>query len=189
MLLTYSRLSPWKSETDFKAKIQTQQKIHTFRDGKRWRSGMRIDFWDESPRNTRKVPPPAPIVVSPSCATFWGVFKDKEGNPIEKPLVAAVEDYKWEFWDVVEGMEGYNPEATRQIGYDLWIGERHIDEKLINLVAKRDGFESVRDFVNWFDWSRTKKGVDSLEGQVIHWVKGKVYDKERADIYSHLKAV
>ena len=87
MLLPFSRLSPWKAETHFKSKIIIGQKKHTFRLGTRWSAGKRIDFWDESPRNSRKNPKPSHIDIPVSKADYWKKFKNKDKEVIHLSLI------------------------------------------------------------------------------------------------------
>ncbi len=143
MLLTFKRKFPITvppfnagTPTQFKLKIQSGEKKHSFRIGHRWKPGMPIHFWEESPRNNGF--DPAPFDLPKEMATYWD--KDNKGRTM--PLCSAVE--KWEMaFNLNEEFDGTD-------FFHFWIGGYAIIEKpQMEIVANNDGL-TLAQFVHWF---------------------------------------
>ena len=197
MLLSFKRNYPWGGETNFVQKIIQGEKIHTFRIGDRWRPGMFIDFWDESPRNKWADPKPEWFGVGePAGAKKWS-FHPEKGMML--PMAVSIETWEMRFsrlhefwwftlviggvfkWEAIvyQNVPTGGPEEFMDIAFDKTNYESISDpcEKL-ETIAKNDGLELLQ-FVKWFDHSSREKMLDVIKGQIIHWTD-KAYCQETA---------
>lgn len=126
--------------TYFKEKIQAGFKKHTFRNGNRWKAGMQIHM--------------ATGVRTKNYDRFNDCFHSiLQGLDYCK----SVQTYKFEF-----------SETLKFRNVSLSIDGRYIQQSEIFMIAKNDGFETVKDFVDYFFDSRDKE-TNTNEGQIIHW--------------------
>lgn len=176
MILSFKRRTPWHTDTNFKLKIQSRSKIHTFRMSKQMQPGHVIEFWEENPRNTTLNPEPFEL-PSYDCATEWKQIEDKEGRMIEKPVCFAIEPFRLVFPQLQRNKSIKKP--PKNIKAQLQIADLWINEQLLQLVAYNDGFDNSRDFLMWFMFNALKKKTHILTGEIKHWTD-QVYDAERA---------
>lgn len=166
MTLSFSRINPVTGkETGFVDKIKGGFKTHTFRTGKRWGPGKHIHFWQGSPRN------PSEHTFSFDIGREYCDFMGVDDKGRDTALVAAVEDFKMEIRETNQGRN-----------FSLIIGDLKVDETLLIAIAYRDGFDNYLDFIDWFHFNMKKKGIEVIEGQVIHWTDN-VYDYGNAQFY------
>lgn len=173
--------------TNFPAKIRNQEKIHTFRFGDRWRPGLKIHFWDESPRNIYADPPARAFTIPIDAAAHWSE-EDEQGRIF--PLCAAVET-----WDMVFRTDQLLQE---QINF-LSIGGKPIVKSWeVASIAKNDGL-ALAEFRAYFYNVLLEVAIEGLKlqgsyidrapitdqplpklitgtGQIIHWTD-KVYNE------------
>jgi len=185
MLLTMSSVFPHSGNaTHFKQMIaqptELDSKNHSIRalthgTKRRWRPGMKIHFWMGNPRNKKG---------RPWIHDFTPDYKAFHG---EDPIVQATED-------VAIYTSRHNEKTCRAVVY---IGKRievtafrDFNQEgpdlatgnipMISRLAKNDGFKTVDDFLSYFHY-RNHKGLTTLfKGQIIHWTKGLLYDKRKA---------
>lgn len=143
MLLTFKRKQPELltfvkgALTFFKLKIRSGHKITSFRVGQRWKPGMAIHFWENSPRNPNQEP--EPFSIPHARAAYWG--KDAKGNIV--PLCAGVEFFEMTFH--LDKIENHTTEF-----FKLKIGHEPISEyDRIRKIANQDGL-TIQQFIMWF---------------------------------------
>ena len=190
MLLPFKRTLSTGEGSDFVAKIRNQEKIHTFRLGSRWRPGLDIHFWDESPRNVHANPAAREFSIPNTSAEHW----EKNHKDQWLPKCVCVENFDMTFYT--------DQLLQEQINF-LSIGGRPVTNVWnITEIAKNDGL-TLKQFRHWFytaalDVTKEgmklqgmwKKGVKIMDqpqlpqliqvsGQIIHWTD-KVYYPEMA---------
>lgn len=193
MILPFSEHCPWtepngqRPKTDFQPKICQGIKIHTFRDGQRWKQGAKIHFYLRNPRNGGVAfTPPFNVVdqwMSNEAEGIWpkkmlSEFTQKHLEEHFTPLVHGVENYKIRV--------DYNGAQSPCVLFNLEIEELHVVCCNFNLVtheikhfapsnvyslkviAENDGLSEV-GFLRWFANSAKDKKEKESTGQIIHW--------------------
>jgi len=133
MLLTFSK-------DQFKDKILDGTKIHTIRTDKseRWKRGMKIHFWRGNPRNTNaKIKP----------------------HQFHESHCTSVQKIQFVWRTVNEGM------LNEGRAVQVWIDGRNVttDDQIIDALVKNDGFDSRKEFFEWFN--------EDFKGKLVHWTK------------------
>lgn len=205
MILSFSREIPdpktgGKKKSFFKEKIQGKAefvKKHTFREGKRWKVGDKIHFWDMSPRLKGKVSPdPKPFNPPVGLSFNWcdeeanklwqPSFNDKfymadnqfPGTAMYVPIVSAVDYffmnlYWFDFSEAWVVMELNFAGLQFKLHWDndekrVFKMQGDLDKLPIAQVSLNDGFTSLDDFFYFF-WSQNKFSPYTMEGQIVHW--------------------
>lgn len=165
MILSFKRhyLFDKETPTRFMEKIQAGSKIHSFRLGARWRAGLPIDFWEESPRN--QTMSPQEFTIPTDRAVVWR-HVNRQGKELFLPHCYKTEPFILELKRLPDADGQINRfEASLKIG-DLYFNT----PELFNLVATNDGFNSATEFCRWFA-EYIPKGHNSFtfRGVVVHW--------------------
>ena len=169
MILSFARKTPWGELTDFRRKVAELEKIHTFRMGNRWRPGMKIHFWDSSPRSkgSAKLAPEEFFLEESGVSICKEVrYSRPDEYGVKRVLVKSVQDFEMQFnFDV----EAEHWQMFLRIDGKL-IGEPDYEKGLseVREVCENDGL-SIDWFVRWFVHSAIKKETSILTGQVVHW--------------------
>ena len=164
MILSFSRLTPWGTPTEFKEQIQTGGKIHTMREIPRWKPGIAVDFWQENPRNTHKNP--EVFFIDKERAASWKKV-ERNSKIIHLPVCCATEQVEMTF---------FSDEKVQ-----IKIGSFFIDdENLFNLFARQDGFPEPYDMIRWFWIGLGQKPNTTITRQLVHWTKHGIYDVKNA---------
>ena len=190
MILSFSDFIAGE-ESLFEMKIGMREKIHTFRLGERFKVGYGIQHWMGNPRASGSrigSRTPHPIKLNYQSADYW--FWSKANKQYE-PVCCAIEKF------IMELQYDDDMNLEKLI---LKIGQNHIEQHNLGLVASKDGLklgtfkkyfsevgvEKMKAFLK--ENGRWEKGLNiryqpnrlqniQLTGQVIHWTKDQIYDK------------
>jgi hypothetical protein len=142
MILGYKQRFPWGKKTDFKAKILSGAKMHSFRkDPKnRWLVGMKIQ------QAIYRFRMQYHCFAEMECKCIQTIKIEKADDSIDKNCFI--------FREVIRGNEYI-------MGFKIIVDNKVLDRKAIAELAHNDGFDFTDDFFRIF-----RNGFD---GYIIHW--------------------
>ena len=166
MLLTFSKKFGDESQTNFKTKILTGDKLHTIRRDRKanpWKAGHKIDFWSGTPRNP-KTNPEKFYLNERLFSKDYGIC-----SGVEPVIISFIPLYIIPTYD-----KFFNPPFMDTV-IEVMVGQYQRDRVVyrtlqpyeVKTLAHNDGLSMIR-FNEWF-WGATKKGTEIFSGNIIHW--------------------
>lgn len=139
------------SKKEFIDKILDGTKIHTIRQdkGNRWHAGKKIHVWYKNPRNVTQNPFPIEVLA----------FIDLEDR-IPQECISTQEIR----------MKLINRREIIKVtidSIDYYLSENGSWSILLSSLIRNDGFDSAKDFYDWF------KPLCPFKGKIIHWTNFK----------------
>lgn len=186
MLLTLSSHYPKGhrkegQQTFFVEKCRTLNKVHSFRFDNRWKDGMPIHFWSNSPRVPQSNPQPFNMPDNKRVLTCENTGISKDIQP--RLPIASVQDFK-----VI-----INPKEINYSNF-LYIGDSSIpcDQEKAKIIANNDGLYLI-DFYEFMRLSaliamkkngtyHERKTLIRASGKIVHWT-GCRYHQLSTSIY------
>ncbi len=203
MILPFSINCPWvtpdgeKIPTDFKRKICQKIKIHTFREGHRWKAGAKVHFYMANPRNNGvRFQPPVDAVENwfsevSSVTHSRGKFPQIEERVFQEsftPLLDGFENYKirvdaiqgvsvqFMLWiDDFEAVKVSFNQVTHEIKHIRMGGfeestqiKNMVSDVMLKTIAQNDGLSEI-GFLRWFINSTKDRKDKESTGQILHW--------------------